>query len=133
MDANTYRKADLTENTGTTDTVASVATNNGVLTLTGLDGKYTVKETKSPFNGSILPQFTLTIKVNQSNGTYEVKDFGQDPNKLSSENADKQGVTVINARNIADMPKTGAVWLSIFGVMTVLLVGASALLLRRKA
>lgn len=133
VDANTYRKADLTENTGTTDTVTSVATNNGVLTLTGLDGKYTVKETKSPFNGSILPQFTLTIKVNQSNGTYEVKDFGQDPNKLSSENADKQGVTVINARNIADMPKTGAVWLSIFGVMTVLLAGASALLLRRKA
>lgn len=133
VDGNTYRKADLTENTGTTDTVTSVATNNGVLTLTGLDGKYTVKETKSPFNGSILPQFTLTIKVNQSNGTYEVKDFGQDPNKLSSENADKQGVTVINARNIADMPKTGAVWLSIFGVMTVLLAGASALLLRRKA
>lgn len=133
VDANTYRKADLTENTGTTDTVTSVATNNGVLTLTGLDGKYTVKETKSPFNGSILPQFTLTIKVNQSNGTYEVKNFGQDPNKLSSENADKQGVTVINARNIADMPKTGAVWLSIFGVMTVLLAGASALLLRRKA
>lgn len=133
VDANTYRKADLTENTGTTDTVTSVAANNGVLTLTGLDGKYTVKETKSPFNGSILPQFTLTIKVNQSNGTYEVKNFGQDPNKLSSENADKQGVTVINARNIADMPKTGAVWLSIFGVMTVLLAGASALLLRRKA
>lgn len=43
------------------------------------------------------------------------------------------GVTVINARNIADMPKTGAVWLSIFGVMTVLLAGASALLLRHKA
>ena len=47
--------------------------------------------------------------------------------------AGNDGVTVINARNIADMPKTGAVWLSIFGVMTVLLAGASALLLRRKA
>lgn len=133
VDANTYRKADLTENTGTTDTVTSVAANNGVLTLTGLDGKYTVKETKSPFNGSILPQFTLTIKVNQSNGSYMLSQFGQDSNKLSSENADKLGVTVINARNIADMPKTGAVWLSIFGVMTVLLAGASVLLLRRKA
>ena len=133
VDGNTYRKADLTENTGTTDTVTSVAANNGVLTLTGLDGKYTVKETKSPFNGSILPQFTLTIKVNQSNGSYTLSQFGQDSNKLSSENADKLGVTVINARNIADMPKTGAVWLSIFGVMTVLLAGASVLLLRRKA
>lgn len=130
---NTYRKADLTETTGTTDTATSVAANNGVLTLTGLDGKYTVKETKSPFNGSILPQFTLTIKVDQSNGSYTLSQFGQDSNKLSSENADKLGVTVVNARSIADMPKTGAVWLSIFGVMTVLLAGASALLLRRKA
>ena len=130
---NTYRKADLTESTGTTDTVTSVATSNGVLTLTGLDGKYTVKETKSPFNGSILPQFTLTIKVNQSNGSYTLSQFDKDANNLASENADHLGVTVINARNIADMPKTGAVWLSIFGVMTVLLAGASALLLRRKA
>lgn len=129
----TYRKADLTESTGTTDTVTSVATSNGVLTLTGLDGKYTVKETKSPFNGSILPQFTLTIKVNQSNGSYTLSQFDKDANNLASENADHLGVTVINARNIADMPKTGAVWLSIFGVMTVLLAGASALLLRRKA
>lgn len=128
---NTYRKADLTESTGTTDTVTSVATSNGVLTLTGLDGKYTVKETKSPFNGSILPQFTLTIKVNQSNGSYTLSQFDKDANNLASENADHLGVTVINARNIADMPKTGAVWLSIFGVMTVLLAGASALLLRR--
>lgn len=132
-DGLTYRKADLTESTGTTDTVTSVATSNGVLTLTGLDGKYTVKETKSPFNGSILPQFTLTIKVNQSNGSYTLSQFDKDANNLASENADKMGVTVINARNIADMPKTGAVWLSIFGVMTVLLAGASALLLRRKA
>ena len=132
-DGLTYRKADLTESTGTTDTVTSVATSNGVLTLTGLDGKYTVKETKSPFNGSILPQFTLTIKVNQSNGSYTLSQFDKDANNLASGNADKMGVTVINARNIADMPKTGAVWLSIFGVMTVLLAGASALLLRRKA
>lgn len=132
-DGLTYRKADLTESTGTTDTVTSVATSNGVLTLTGLDGKYTVKETKSPFNGSILPQFTLTIKVNQSNGSYMLSQFDKDANNLASENVDKMGVTVINARNIADMPKTGAVWLSIFGVMTVLLAGASALLLRRKA
>lgn len=132
-DGLTYRKADLTESTGATDTVTSVATSNGVLTLTGLDGKYTVKETKSPFNGSILPQFTLTIKVNQSNGSYMLSQFDKDANNLASENVDKMGVTVINARNIADMPKTGAVWLSIFGVMTVLLAGASALLLRRKA
>ena len=133
-DGLTYRKADLTESTGTTDTVTSVSANNGTITLTGLDGKYTVKETKSPFGGvSILPQFTLTIKVNQSNGSYSISQFGQDLNKLASLNTGAQGVTVVNARNIMDMPKTGAVWLTMFGAMAVLLVGAGALLLCRRA
>ena len=133
----TYRKADLTETTDTTSTITSVSANNGVITLTGLDGKYTVKETKSPFNGSILPSFTLTVGVAPSTdgntSTSSLTAFTQDSNNLASENTDKQGVTVINARNIMDMPKTGAVWLCIFGVMTVLLAGASFLLLRRKA
>lgn len=133
-DGLTYRKADLTEITGTTDTIASVSTNGGVITLTGLDGKYTVKETKSPFgSGIILLTFTLTVKVDQSNGSCSLSQFGQDSNRLTSENTDSKGVTVVNARNIMDMPKTGAVWLCIFGVMTVLLAGASFLLLRRKA
>ena len=133
-DGLTYRKADLTESTGTTDTVTSASANNGVVTLTGLDGKYTVKETKSPFGAvSILPQFTLTIKVNQSNGSYSISQFGQDLNKLASLNTGAQGVTVVNARNIMDMPKTGAVWLTMFGAMAVLLAGAGALLLCRRA
>lgn len=130
-DGLTYRKADLTESTGTTDTVTSVS--GGTVTLTGLDGKYTVKETKSPFGAvSILPQFTLTIKVNQSNGSYSISQFGQDLNKLASQNG-ADGVTVVNARNIMDMPKTGAVWLTMFGAMAVLLAGAGALLLCRRA
>lgn len=131
-DGLTYRKADLTVSTGTTDTVTSVS--GGTVTLTGIDGKYTVKETKSPFGGvSILPQFTLTIKVNQSNGSYSISQFGQDLNKLASLNTGAQGVTVVNARNIMDMPKTGAVWLTMFGAMAVLLAGAGALLLCRRA
>lgn len=131
-DGLTYRKADLTVSTGTTDTVTSVS--GGTVTLTGLDGKYTVKETKGPFGGvSILPQFTLTIKVNQSNGSYSISQFGQDLNKLASLNTGAQGVTVVNARNIMDMPKTGAVWLTMFGAMAVLLAGAGALLLCRRA
>lgn len=131
-DGLTYRKADLTVSTGTTDTVTSVS--GGTVTLTGLDGKYTVKETKSPFGGvSILPQFTLTIKVNQSNGSYSISQFGQDLNKLASLNTGAQGVTVVNARNIMDMPKTGAVWLTMFGAMAVLLAGAGALLLCHRA
>lgn len=133
---NEYRVADSTEAATASADITTTDKNNGVITLKGLYGAYTVTETKSPFGGSILPEFTLTVGVAQSKdhntSTSSLTAFGQDSNKLASKSSD-DGVTVINARNIADMPKTGAVWLSIFGVMTVLLAGASALLLRRKA
>lgn len=133
---NEYRVADSTEAATASADITTTDKNNGVITLKGMYGDYTVTETKSPFGGSILPEFTLTVGVAQSKdhntSTSSLTAFGQDSNKLASKTSD-DGVTVINARNIADMPKTGAVWLSIFGVMTVLLAGASALLLRRKA
>lgn len=131
-----YRVADSTEVATASADITTTDKNNGVITLKGLYGDYTVTETKSPFGGSILPEFTLTVGVTQSTGhntsTSSLTKFKDDANHLASKAGD-DGVTVINARNIADMPKTGAVWLSIFGVMTVLLAGASALLLRRKA
>lgn len=133
---NEYRVADSTEAATASADITTTDKNNGVITLKGLYGDYTVTETKSPFGGSILPEFTLTVGVTQSKdhntSTSSLTKFKDDANHLASK-AGNDGVTVINARNIADMPKTGAVWLSIFGVMTVLLAGASALLLRRKA
>lgn len=133
---NEYRVADSTEAATASADITTTDKNNGVITLNGLYGDYTVTETKSPFGGSILPEFTLTVGVAQSKdhntSTSSLTKFKDDANHLASKAGD-DGVTVINARNIADMPKTGAVWLSIFGVMTVLLAGASALLLRRKA
>lgn len=133
---NEYRVADSTEAATASADITTTDENNGVITLKGLYGDYTVTETKSPFGGSILPEFTLTVGVAQSKdhktSTSSLTKFKDDANHLASKTSD-DGVTVINARNIADMPKTGAVWLSIFGVMTVLLAGASALLLRRKA
>lgn len=133
---NEYRVADSTEAATASADITTTDKNNGVITLNGLYGDYTVTETKSPFGGSILPEFTLTVGVAQSKdhntSTSSLTKFKDDANHLASK-AGNDGVTVINARNIADMPKTGAVWLSIFGVMTVLLAGASALLLRRKA
>lgn len=133
---NEYRVADSTEAATASADITTTDKNNGVITLKGLYGAYTVTETKSPFGGSILPEFTLTVGVAQSKdhntSTSSLTKFEDDANHLASKAGD-DGVTVINARNIADMPKTGAVWLSIFGVMTVLLAGASALLLRRKA
>lgn len=133
---NEYRVADSTETATASADITTTDKNNGVITLKGLYGDYTVTETKSPFGGSILPEFTLTVGVAQSKdhntSTSSLTKFKDDANHLASK-AGNDGVTVINARNIADMPETGAVWLSIFGVMTVLLAGASALLLRRKA
>lgn len=133
---NEYRVADSTEAATASADITTTDKNNGVITLKGLYGAYTVTETKSPFGGSILPEFTLTVGVAQSKdhntSTSSLTAFKDDANHLASKTGN-DGVTVINARNIADMPKTGAVWLSIFGVMTVLLAGASALLLRRKA
>lgn len=133
---NEYRVADSTEAATASANITTTDKNNGVITLKGLYGDYTVTETKSPFGGSILPEFTLTVGVAQSKdhntSTSSLTKFKDDANHLASKTGN-DGVTVINARNIADMPKTGAVWLSIFGVMTVLLAGASALLLRRKA
>lgn len=133
---NEYRVADSTEAATASADITTTDEKNGVITLKGMYGAYTVTETKSPFGGSILPEFTLTVGVAQSKdhntSTSSLTKFKDDANHLASK-AGNDGVTVINARNIADMPKTGAVWLSIFGVMTVLLAGASALLLRRKA
>lgn len=133
---NEYRVADSTEAATASADITTTDKNNGVITLKGMYGAYTVTETKSPFGGSILPEFTLAVVVAQSKdhntSTSSLAEFKDDANHLASKAGD-DGVTVINARNIGDMPKTGAVWLSIFGVMTVLLAGASALLLRRKA
>lgn len=136
-DGYTYRKADLTETTGTTDTITSVSGNNGVVNITGLDGAYTMKETKSPYTGiTILPNFSYTLKVNQSTGITTFNPFTQDSNKLASNttpNGSNAQTTVINARSILDMPKTGSVWMTIFAAMTVLFVAAGTIILRKRA
>ena len=133
---NEYRKADKTE-TGI-DTIVSTDKLNGVIKLTGLDGSYKVKETKSPFNTGVLPEATLTLKVDQGDGTKDavtskLTAFTGDKDKLVSKNDDGLGITVINAKNIVDLPKTGATWLVIYSTMTVLLAGFAFILMRRRA
>ena len=131
---NEYRKADLTETTGTTSSITSTTSNNGVITLTGVDGKYTVKETASPYGATLLPSFDLTVKVNQTTGASSLSAFTQDENKLATLKNDATGVTVVNARSLMDMPKTGAAWLMVYATMSVLLLAAAAVMLvRRKA
>lgn len=136
-DGFTYRKADVTETSGTTDTITSVTGNNGVVNITGLDGAYTMKETHSPYAGvTILPNFSYTLKVNHTSGVTTFNPFTQDSNKLAS-NTTPSGqnaqTTVINARSIMDMPKTGSVWMTIFATMTILFVTAGTIILRKRA
>ena len=135
-DNNAYRIAvnrDGKDEQPQNDANTIVSDNNGYIIINGLDGEYTIKETKSPFgNVSILPEWKVNVTVSQADGKYTTT-VTPDNNKLVSALDQQAGSKVINARNIMDMPKTGAVWLSIFGAMTVLLAGASFLLLRRKA
>ena len=123
----------------TDDSSASVTITvpeSGKILLKGLDGEYTVTETKSPYNAAIKPSFGLTLAVDNpaSEGmqaTHKISAFTQDHDKLVSKNNNDHEVTVVNARNLLDMPKTGATWLCIFGAMTVLLAGGAFLLLRK--
>lgn len=128
--ANGYRLADPTETSGTTATVIA-----GDVDVTGLDGAYVVRETKSPFGNNILPEFIATVTVQQDGdqaGTYTAALTKGDANHLvASDN--KFTLTVTNCRNIGDMPKTGATWLAIYTTAGLLLVAAGAAMYLRRA
>ena len=128
--ANGYRLADPTETSGTTATVVA-----GDVDVTGLDGAYVVRETKSPFGNNILPEFIATVTVQQDGdqaGTYTAALTKGDANHLvASDN--KFTLTVTNCRNIGDMPKTGATWLAIYTTAGLLLVAAGAAMYLRRA
>lgn len=127
---NGYRLADPTETSGTTATVVA-----GDVDVTGLDGAYVVRETKSPFGNNILPEFIATVTVQQDGdqaGTYTAALTKGDANHLvASDN--KFTLTVTNCRNIGDMPKTGATWLAIYTTAGLLLVAAGAAMYLRRA
>lgn len=132
VDEKHYRLADHTETTGTTDTIVSGAA--GVLFIDGLDGTYTVTETKSPFNNPILPEFTIKVRVDKTQaGKYKVEIVKGDINGQVETFADSEyDFTVRNARNLAEMPKTGAVWLCIYMVAGLLCVGGGLTLMRAR-
>ena len=129
-----YRMADATESANAITKFTSGA--NGRVTINGVYGEYKVKETKSPFNMALLPSFGMSVTLRHENlattatPTYT---FVQDSNKMTSmENGSSTGAyyKVLNARNLFQMPKTGATWLVIAGTACVLaMMGAAGLFL----
>lgn len=125
-----YRVADATETAGTTDTLETPA--DGVIDVTGLDGGYVVTETYSPFDAPLLPEFSIDVDTSVETGDITASLTKQDLNKLVTKGAGAFEFDVLNVRNLMDMPKTGAAWLSIYGLGAVCFLGGAVLLLRRK-
>ncbi len=132
VDSKHYRLADHTETTGTTDTI--VSDSDGVLFIEGLDGEYTVTETESPFNNPILPEFSIKITADKTQGgKYKAEITKADANGMVERLFDHPYIfQVRNARNLAEMPKTGAAWLCIYMVAGLLCVGGGLTLMRAR-
>lgn len=129
-----YRTADATESANAITKFISGA--NGRVTINGVYGEYKVKETKSPFNMALLPSFGMSVTMLRPVRTTTatpIYTFVQDSNKMTSmENGSSTGAyyKVLNARNLFQMPKTGATWLVIAGAACVLAgLGAAGLFL----
>ncbi len=132
VDAKHYRLADNTETTGTTDTI--VTDSDGVLFIEGLDGEYTITETKSPFNNPIMPKFSIKITADKTvGGKYKAEITEADANGMVERLFGHDYIfRVRNARNLAEMPKTGAAWLCIYMVAGLLCVGGGLTLMRAR-
>lgn len=125
-----YRVAADTDK-DTTETL--VVSSDGKLRIDGIAKSFTLKETKSPFNGTYLPQATINAEVNPATGVVTATITTADSNKMVS--AGQSGIVVQNARNLLEMPKTGATWMTIFATGVVLLLAAGVTLIvvaRRK-
>ena len=106
------------------------ADENGKVAFTGLaDGVYKIKEISAPagFISSARAEFQVTIK-----GGKVVYFHGTDLYGLAKDsgNADLSGneftdYSVINVRNVTELPKTGAAGIALFTALGLLLAGAA--------
>lgn len=116
-----YRKA--ADNT--TGAVTELTTDaNGKIVVRGLgEGVYNVVETDNGDYMDVYADFKVTIGAN---GTVSVT--SDDANKLATKDSvNGTTVTVINARNITELPLTGAAGITMFVVLGLLIAGAGAL------
>lgn len=119
---------------GDTETTSTLeVSSKGTLHIDGIAKSFTLKETKSPFSGAYLPQATIDAEVDPANGTVTTT-VTTDKNRMvnnSTDSATANTVIVKNARNLVEMPKTGATWMTIFIVGIVVLLAAGTLLIVR--
>lgn len=90
-------------------------------------GIYTVTEEEAPadYMQTAKPSFQVTIK---NDGSLEWKIGTADGDPLDLVQKDKQGaVTVLNVRNVTQLPMTGAAGTALFTVLGLLIAGAGAL------
>lgn len=130
-----YRLAQTGE-TGATQTLK--VDTNGTLEIQGLSNKadksdsYVLKETKSPYNvpALMMPQVQFHVKVDPTSGNLTVSKMGLDANNMV--NVNNNTLRINNARNLFEMPKTGAAWMSILMLGGGALFTAGMLLILRK-
>lgn len=117
-----YRKAAHDNTTGAVTELTTDA--NGKIVVRGLgEGVYNVVETDNGDYMDVYADFKVTIGAN---GTVSVT--SDDANKLATKDSvNGTTVTVINARNITELPKTGAAGITMFVVLGLLIAGAGAL------
>ncbi|TPF92484.1 hypothetical protein BW14_08660 [Bifidobacterium sp. UTBIF-68] len=125
--ANVYRPALAGEQGSPTITTPA----SGLVTVQGLQGSYTVAEKSSPFGTALLPSFTLQIDA-AKDGKNQIVQFNGDANKLATSTIGQETVTVVNVRNLAEMPKTGAAWMAVFAIGAGLCATGAGLLLSRR-
>lgn len=120
---------------GDTETTSTLeVSSTGTLHIDGIAKSFTLKETKSPFSGAYLPQATIDAEVDPANGKVTTTVITNDKNRMvnnSTDSATANTVIVKNARNLVEMPKTGATWMTIFIVGIVVLLAAGTLLIVR--
>lgn len=93
-----YRIADATEQNTATTTLTTP--DSGILVIKGLDGTYTVKETKSPLgDGVLLPSFKTTVETSEKEVTSETAESGGEEAAAPTV---KQVTTVATANSDAD-------------------------------
>lgn len=119
------------------DTIVTEKTDNNKVKpvqIFGLNGNYTLVETKAPteFSQSFLPKVNVTVAIMSEapyetftqKVTFDAKEWGE---LVNAEN-DKLTVKVTNIRNITELPLTGAAGTALFSVVALLIAGAAATL-----
>lgn len=141
LDDGTYAVADSTDKSALGRiTVNSKTLNGGATTIRGLyGGGYTFTEAKAPegYIGLLLPSFKVSATLDEGSNAAKmaVTDLGASRLVSFDAKADANAgrVTVVNAKSLKDLPKTGAAGIALMSlVAAVLMACGAALILSRK-